>query len=162
MIRKEKKSFAVEDNEVNTVAVDVPPEEDDQPSEPVQDNGFHLPPDAMLVDSEYDPWDGTYSLFPVAEHKQWDWIGAETSMLTSMYRKALVDCGASATVCGYEWIKSWRPSFQLSDLSQSVKKFRFGDGHGCQSLGYIVLQASAQGRITGKWIPMGIQTDVVK
>ena len=145
------------------MAADVPTEEDDQRQESVGGNAVHMPADFSQIETEEtDRWDGTYSLFPVEEQKQFDWVGAETSMLMSLHRKDLVGCGASATVCGYEWIKAWYPSFQLSALRRSAKKFRFEDWNGFQSLGFILLQASVQDRIAGKWIPIGIQTDVVK
>ena len=161
--QKGEKSPTVDDTEVNTLLADVPTEDDDQHPDLVEDTAVHLRAYANQTETEeYDPWDGTYALFPVEEQKQWIWVGAETSMLTSMYRKALVDCGASATVCGCGWIKAWCTSFRISELPRSAKKFRFGDGHGCQSLGFIFLRASVQGRIAGKWIPIGIQTDVVE
>ena len=50
---------------------------------------------------------------------------------------AMIDSGASASVCGMDWYAEWLKGKEPHDVKASEKVFRFGDGDRIRSVGYV-------------------------
>ena len=83
-----------------------------------------------------------------------------TKLLSESFNKAVLDCGASRTVCGHAWLKIFLESLP-SDLSNRVKRcssnhiFKFGDGNNFRSEGVVLIPAVIGTRL------ITIEVDVV-
>ena len=67
-------------------------------------------------------------------------------LLSESWNCAVLDCGASKTVCGKAWLKRYESSlpiheYQKIQLTESSSVYRFGDGQKVQSIGNVKLPA---------------------
>ena len=109
----------------------------------------------------YDPWVETYVVCESAS-----WLHRNAWNVNNLYSRqsemaALVDFGASGTVCGIEWLKTWAKSAAPPPLSKSGKRFRFGDGIRCASMGVSSLWVELKEVISNKPAVLAIRCDVV-
>jgi len=60
---------------------------------------------------------------------------------------ALVDCGATATVCGKNWLECYKDSIEtpVIDMGESNKSFKFGDGMSYKSLAKVNIPVNIGG-----------------
>ena len=119
-------------------------------SEGPESSSSHLPsvPEEMETEGHppsWDVWEDHYTnadalpLFPVFTQEVWNAQPVDHKDHHKWPRcPILVDSGASYTVVGKQWLKSWS-SRLINTATKSDRKFRFGDGGAFTSLGTVII-----------------------
>ena len=75
---------------------------------------------------------------------------------------AMIDSGASASVCGRNWLQLLYEGQEIGRLQRSEKAFRFGDGKSVSSLGCKWISVWVESMDDDKKFPTCFRTDVIE